>query len=105
MNTKGTGNRDVSSAINGFLETTTGTDYLKKIHRCRRLPRLLIGAKKAKEIKKKMDYFNEDIFKPFWEAEGGHVSLATISSSWFHENVEALDEDPEYEHYNAYSKK
>ena len=66
---------------------------------------MLIGTKKSKEIKKKMDYFNENIFKFFWEVEVGQVSLSIISSSRFHENIEALDEDPEYETYNAYLKR
>ena len=51
MNTKGTGNRDVSSAINGFLATTIGAGYFKRVHRGRRIPRVLIGTKKAKQIK------------------------------------------------------
>ena len=65
VDTKGTENRDGSSAINGFLVTTIGAGHLKKFHRGKRLPRVLIGVKKAKEIKKKMDYFNENIFKNF----------------------------------------
>ena len=64
------------------------------------MPRVLFGAKMAKALKKKEDNFNKSIFKTFWEAEGGEVSLATVSSSRFHENVEALEVDPEYENYN-----
>ena len=64
------------------------------------MPRVLFGAKMAKSLKKKEDNFNENIFKTFWEAEGGQVSLATVSFSRFHENVEALEVDPEYENYN-----
>ena len=71
MDTNGMGNRDVSRAINGFLATTIRAGHLKKVHRGRRIPRVLIGDKKAKEIKKRVDYFNENIFKNFWEAEGG----------------------------------
>ena len=82
-----------------------GAGHLKKVYRGRRLPRVFIGAKKTKEIKKKMNDLNENIFKTFWEAKGGQVCLSTISSSQFHENVEALDEDPAFENYNAYVKK
>ena len=53
----------------------------------------------------KKDYFNENIFKTFWKAEGGQVSLSKISSSRFHENFKAHGKDPEYENYNAYSKR
>ena len=48
MDIKGVGNRDISNAINGFLETTIGEGHLKKVHRGGRLPRVLIGAKKDK---------------------------------------------------------
>ena len=44
--------------------------------------------------------FNEIRFKEFWEAEGGQVSLATVSSVDFHTNVEALEEDPGFVNYN-----
>ena len=71
VDTTRTGNRDISSAMNGFVATTIGTRRLKKIHRGRRLPRFLIGTKKAKEIKKKIDYFNENIFKNFWKQREG----------------------------------
>ena len=64
------------------------------------IPRVLFGAKMAKSLKKKDDNFNENIFKNFWEAEGRQVSLATATSSRFHENVEALKVDPGYENYN-----
>ena len=52
-----------------------------------------------------MDYFNENVFKTFWEAKGGQVCLSTINSSWFHEHVEALEENPDFENYNAFVNK
>ena len=100
MDTKGLGNRDVSSAINGFLATTIGSGHVEKVHRGKRLPRVLIGAKEAKSLKMMEGKFNDISFKDFWEAEGGQVSLVTVSSSRFHENVEALEVDPEFENYN-----
>ena len=100
VDTKGLGNWDVSSAINDFLATAIGSGYVKKVHCGKSLPRVLFGAKMAKSLKKTEGKFNENIFKDFWEANGGQVSLATVSSSRFHKNVEALEVDPEYENYN-----
>ena len=48
VDTKGLGNRDLSSAINGFLETTIGSGHVKKIHRGKRIPRVLIVGDKGK---------------------------------------------------------
>ena len=52
------------------MVTNIGIGHLKKVYHGRRLTRVLYGAKKAKAIKT-MDYFNENVFKTFWEAEGG----------------------------------
>ena len=52
-----------------------------------------------------MDYFNENVFKTFGEAKGGQVCLSRISSSQFHEHVEAFEEDPDFENYNAFVNK
>ena len=98
MDTKGLGNRDVSSAINGFLETAIESVHVKKVHRGKRLPIVMIGTKMAKSLKNMEAKFNENTFKDFWEADGGQVVLATVSSSRFHEN--ALEVDPEDENYN-----
>ena len=100
VDTKGLGNRDMSSAIHGFLATTIGSGHVKKDHRGKRLPRVLIGAKKAKSLKMMEEKFNEITFKDFWEVEGGQVSLTTVSSYRFYKNVEALEVDPEFENYN-----
>ena len=48
MDIKGIEYRDVSSAINRFLTTTIGAGHLKKVHRDRRLSRVLIGTKETK---------------------------------------------------------
>ena len=105
VDTKGTGNRDVSSTINTFLITTIGAGHLKKAHHGRSLPRVLYGAKKVKAIKKTMDYFNENVFKTFWEAKREQAFLSTINLSRFHEHVEALEKDPDFENYNTFAKK
>ena len=73
---------------------------MKKVHCGKMMPRALFVTKMAKSLKKKKDNFIENIFKTFWETEGGQVSLATVISSRFHENVEALEVDPEYANYN-----
>ena len=105
MDTKGIRNRDVSSAINGFLATTIWVGHIKKVHHGKMLPKVFIGPKKAKETRKKMDYFNEHIFKTFWEVKGGQLYLSSISSSRFHKKFEALEKDPDFENYNTYVKK
>ena len=84
VDTKGLGNRDVSSAINRFLTTTIGSGHVIKVHRGKRLLRVLFGTNMAKSLKNTETKFNENIFKDFWEAEGRQVSLATVSSSRFH---------------------
>ena len=52
-----------------------------------------------------IDYFNENVFKTFWEAKRGQVCLLTINSSRFHEHVEALEEDPCFSNYNTFRLK
>ena len=100
VSTKGLGNRDMSSAINGVLATTIGSVHVKKLYREKRIPTVLIGATKAKSQRIMEAKFNEISFKEFWEAEGGQVSLETVRSVDFHTNVEALEEYPGFVNYN-----
>ena len=87
VDTKGIGNRDVRSAINGVLATTIGSGHVKRVYVGKRIPRVLIGATKAKSQRIMEAKFNEISFKVFWEAEGGQVLLATVSSVDFHTNM------------------
>ena len=100
VDTKGLGDRNVSSAINGFFGNHYKSGHVEKVHSGKRMPRVLIGATKAKSQRMMESKFNEIRFKEFWEAEGDQVSLVTVSSSAFHTNIEALEEDPKFENYN-----